>query len=42
MNKKINKLQDKIIAEFSKLNDWFEKYEYLINLGKSLDPSDEK
>ena len=42
MNKKINEIQDKIIEEFSKLNDWFDKYEYLIDLGKSLDPIDEK
>ena len=42
MSKKINKIQDKIIEEFSKLNDWFDKYEYLIDLGKSLEPLDEK
>jgi len=42
MSKKINKIQDKIIEEFSKLNDWFDKYEYLIDLGKSLEPADEK
>ncbi len=40
--KKINNIQDEIIDEFSKLNDWFDKYEYLINLGKSLKPIDEK
>ncbi|MFW6121565.1 MAG: SufE family protein [Petrotogales bacterium] len=42
MSKKINKIQDMIIEEFSKLNDWFDKYEYLINLGKTLEPADEK
>ena len=42
MSKKINKSQDEIIEEFSKLNDWFDKYEYLIGLGKSLEPLDEK
>ena len=42
MSKKINKSQDEIIEEFSKLNDWFDKYEYLINLGKSIEPLDEK
>lgn len=42
MSKKINKIQDKIIEEFSKLNDWFDKYEYLIDLGNSLEPLDEK
>ena len=42
MSKKINKIQDEIIEEFSTLNDWFDKYEYLINRGKSLEPADEK
>ena len=41
MNIKINKIQDEIIEEFSKLNDWFDKYEYLIKLGKSLESLDE-
>lgn len=36
MAKKINKIQEMIIDEFSQLNDWFEIYEYLINLGKSF------
>lgn len=40
MNIKINKIQDEIIEEFSKLNDWFDKYEYLIKIGKSLDSLD--
>ena len=30
-----------IIEEFSELNDWFDKYEYLINLGKAFEPIDE-
>jgi cysteine desulfuration protein SufE len=42
MSKKINKIQDEIIEEFSTLNDWFDKYEYLINRGKSLEPLDEE
>jgi cysteine desulfuration protein SufE len=42
MSKKINTIQDEIIDEFSTLNDWFDKYEYLINRGKSLEPADEK
>ena len=40
MSIKINKIQDEIIEEFSKLNDWFDKYEYLIKIGKSLDSLD--
>ena len=38
----INENQDKIIEELLPLNDWFEKYEYLISLGKALKPLDEK
>lgn len=36
-----NKIQDQIIKEFSGLDDWLDKYEYLIQLGKSLKISDE-
>lgn len=42
MSKEINNIQDEIIKDFSKLNDGFEKYEYLINLGKNLKPLDER
>ena len=42
MSDKINKIQDEIIEEFSNLDDWLDKYEHLIGLGKSLNPSDEK
>jgi len=31
----INEIQDSIIYEFSNIGDWFEKYQYLINLGKN-------
>jgi cysteine desulfuration protein SufE len=40
MVKKINEIQNEIIEEFSKLGDWFDKYEYIISLGKSLENSD--
>ena len=33
---KINTLQTQIIAEFNIFDNWTEKYEYLIELGKSL------
>ncbi|MFO7888739.1 MAG: SufE family protein [bacterium] len=36
----INDIQDKIIKEFSGLNDWMDKYEYLITLGKTLKATD--
>jgi len=32
---KINEVQDNIINEFSNLPDWLQKYEHLINLGKT-------
>lgn len=38
----INESQDRIIEEFTPLNDWFEKYEYLIKLAKTLEPLDEE
>lgn len=36
----INEIQDQIIEEFSLFSDWMERYEYLIDLGKSLPPFD--
>jgi cysteine desulfuration protein SufE len=42
MDEKINNIQDEIIQEFSQLDDWLDKYEYLINLGKNLKSQDEK
>lgn len=39
---KIDEIQEKIIEEMSLLNDWMDKYKYLIELGKSLRPMDEK
>ena len=38
----INENQDRIIEELLPLNDWFEKYEYLISLGKALKLLDEE
>jgi len=32
----INRIQDEIIDEFSFFEDWMEKYEYIIDLGKGL------
>jgi len=32
----INDIQDEIIEEFSFFDDWMDKYEYLISLGKDL------
>ncbi|MBQ3691622.1 MAG: SufE family protein [Bacteroidales bacterium] len=37
----INEIQDEIIEEFSVYDEWLDKYEYLIELGNSLDIIDE-
>jgi cysteine desulfuration protein SufE len=34
----IDAIQDEIIAEFSNLGDWIDKYEHLIQLGRGLKP----
>ena len=33
----IKEIQEEIIDEFSMFDDWMERYEYIIELGKSLD-----
>ena len=38
----INQIQDEIISEFSVFEDWMDKYEYLIDLGKNLETFDEQ
>ena len=38
----INEIQDQIIEEFAQFGDWMERYEYLIDLGRSLGPFDER
>ena len=38
----INEKQDAVIKEFDNLNDWMDKYEYLIESGRELEPYDEK
>lgn len=35
-------IQEDIIAEFEELGDWMEKYNYLIELSKDLEPFDDK
>lgn len=42
MSMTINKIQDEIVEEFSVFEDWMDKYGYLIELGNSLPPIDEK
>lgn len=36
MSQKIDEIQDQIIDEFAFFDDWMEKYEYIIEMGKSL------
>ncbi|MCU0353421.1 MAG: SufE family protein [Cytophagales bacterium] len=38
----INETQDEIIEEFSLFDDWEEKYEYIIDIGKKLPPLQEQ
>ena len=38
----IKKIQEEIIDEFSMFDDWMQKYEYLIDLGKELPQIEEK
>ncbi len=38
----INEIQDQIIEEFAQFGDWMERYEYLIDLSRSLPPFDER
>lgn len=38
----INDIQNEIIEDFSLFDDWMEKYEYIIDMGKSLPLIDEK
>ncbi|MDE6084960.1 MAG: SufE family protein [Muribaculaceae bacterium] len=37
----INEIQDRIIAEFSDIDDWMDRYAYIIDLGNALPPIDE-
>ena len=37
----INQLQDEIIEEFSGMDDWMDRYAYIIDLGNSLEPLEE-
>ena len=38
----IKDIQEEIIEEFENFDDWMQKYEYLIDLGKELAPIDKK
>ncbi len=38
----IKEIQDEIVGEFAMFDDWMQRYEYMIDLGKSLPLIDEK
>jgi len=38
----IKEIEEEIIAEFSLFDDWMDKYNYIIDLGKSVEKIDEK
>ena len=40
--KPIQELQDAIVKEFMLFDDWLDRYEYLIELSKDLEPLDQK
>jgi cysteine desulfuration protein SufE len=40
MSMTINEIQDQIIDEFSAFADWMERYEFLIDMGRTLPPFD--
>lgn len=42
MSTTINDIQDEIISEFGFFDDWMDKYEYIIELGKDLPLIDEQ
>ncbi len=37
----INEVQNEIIEEFSMFEEWMDKYEYIIDVGKNIKPLDE-
>ena len=39
---RIREIQNEIIEEFSLFEDWMQKYEYIIELGKTIKPIDNK
>ena len=42
MANSINDIQEELISEFEFFDDWMEKYDYIISLGKSMPMIDEK
>lgn len=42
MSKTVQEVENEIIEEFSMFNDWMEKYEYIIEAGKNLEPLKEE
>lgn len=40
--KTLKERQDELVEEFSMFDDWMDKYEYLIDLGKNLEPFPEE
>ena len=35
----INQLQDEIIEEFADIDDWMDRYAYIIDMGNALPPT---
>lgn len=41
MEKSLKEVKEEIVSDFSMYDEWLDKYEYLIDLGKNLSPFDE-
>ncbi len=41
-SREIDHIQNRIIEEMNDLHEWMDKYEYLIELGRNLNPMDKK
>lgn len=42
MNKSIGNIEEEIVEEFALFDNWEDKYEYIIDMGKKLPPLDEQ
>lgn len=42
MEKSLQEIKDEVIESFSMYEEWLDKYEYIIDLGKSLEPLPEE
>lgn len=41
-NRSIEEIQDRIVREFKVLDDWTQRYKYLIEMGRKMDPLEDE